>query len=57
MVSSSFYLLRSVPTTPTLSTDGAVGSSDGVFSSHLQLGSLLELNILNMPSLIASKYK
>jgi hypothetical protein len=26
------------------------------FSSRLQLGSLLQLNILNMPSLIASKY-
>jgi hypothetical protein len=32
-VSSSFYLLRSVPTTPTLCTDGTVSSSDGVFSS------------------------
>jgi hypothetical protein len=38
-----------------------VGSSDGVLSfpflsSRLQLGSLLQLNILNMPLLIASKY-
>jgi hypothetical protein len=31
MVSTSFDLLRSVPTTPTLCTDGTVGSSDGVF--------------------------
>jgi hypothetical protein len=30
-VSSSFYLLCSVPTTLTLCTDGAAGSSDGVF--------------------------
>jgi hypothetical protein len=30
-VSSSFFLLRSVPTTPTLCTDGTVFSSDGVF--------------------------
>jgi hypothetical protein len=43
-------------------TDGTVGSSDGVFSffsSRLQLGSLLQLNILNilnMPLLIAPKY-
>jgi hypothetical protein len=28
---TSFCLLRSVPTTPTLWTDGTVGSSDGVF--------------------------
>jgi hypothetical protein len=32
MVSTSFDLLHSVPTTPTLCTDGTVGSSDGVFS-------------------------
>jgi hypothetical protein len=31
-VPTSFDLLRSVPTTPTLCTDGIVGSSDGVFS-------------------------
>jgi hypothetical protein len=30
-VPTSFFLLRSVPITPTLCTDGAVGSSDGVF--------------------------
>jgi hypothetical protein len=30
MVSTSFDLLCSVPTTPTLCTDGTVGSSDGV---------------------------
>jgi hypothetical protein len=30
-VSTSFGMLRSVPTTPTLCTDGTVGSSDGVF--------------------------
>jgi hypothetical protein len=39
---------------------GTVGLSGGVlfssFSSCLQLGSLLQLNILNMPSLIAPKY-
>jgi hypothetical protein len=32
-VSTSFGLLRSVPTTPTLCTDGIVDSSDSVFSS------------------------
>jgi hypothetical protein len=32
MVSSSFCLLRSVPTTTTLCTDGTDGSSDGIFS-------------------------
>jgi hypothetical protein len=32
-VSTSFGLLCSVPTTPTLCTDGTIGSSDGVFSS------------------------
>jgi hypothetical protein len=32
-MSTSFGLLLSVPTIPTLCTDGAVGSSDGVFSS------------------------
>jgi hypothetical protein len=32
-MSASIYLLRSVPTTPTLCTDGVVGSSGGVFSS------------------------
>jgi hypothetical protein len=31
MVPTSFCLLRSVPTTPTLCTDGTVGSSNGVF--------------------------
>jgi hypothetical protein len=31
MVPTSFCLLRSVPTTPALCTDGTVGSSDGVF--------------------------
>jgi hypothetical protein len=60
MVPTSFCLLRSVPTIPKLCTDGTVGSSDGVFFlpfySRLQLGSLLQLNILNilnMPLLIA----
>jgi hypothetical protein len=31
-VSTSFDMLRSVPTTPILCTDGTVGSSDSVFS-------------------------
>jgi hypothetical protein len=31
-VSTSFCMLRSVPTTPMLCTDGTVGSSDSVFS-------------------------
>jgi hypothetical protein len=37
-VSTSFDLLCSVPTTPTLCTDGTVGSSDGVFSFPFLLG-------------------
>jgi hypothetical protein len=37
-VSTSFGQLHSVPTTPTLCTDGTVGSSDGVFSSPFLRG-------------------
>jgi hypothetical protein len=59
MVPVEFDLLRNVQSTPTLYIDSSFGLSDGVnFLPFLRIFnfSLLQLNILNMPSLIASKY-
>jgi hypothetical protein len=54
----NFVLSAAQCTNYTVCTDSTAGSSDCVFFSfslRLQLGSLLQLNILNMPLLIASK--